>query len=278
MPSWVVSVLIPAVVAILTGGVTASVVTGRYTLKQKQQSRLQKRRAGPYVEAVAWMRLEMARYLAGQERSANQESVDATAEKPINPAAVDPDAESDSPLTGKKLKRAGLQSTDLADKNIGLDSNYFATVRAQIITFGSHDMSRAFDRWTDAFRQVTKGHKDDLFIPDAKINGSSPARAEARKELQKLSYYKAIFPADGNPNPGTTDPPVDVRDAGFPDGKPGCLTRAVECCAAWELRTGGSSAVPALLAHFWRQLTRRPPDRPGVRDHEIGGHGPDTAP
>ena len=269
MPSFVGSVLIPAVVAILGGGLTASVVTGRYTLKQKQQSRLQKRRAGPYVEAVAWMRLEMARYRAGQEPSASQESTGATGEQPVNPTAVDPDAESDSPVTGKKLEKAGLQSTEPANKDTGLDSNYFATVRAQIITFGSHDMSRAFDRWTDAFGKVISGHKDELFILDAKINESSSARKKASRELEKLTYYEAIFPADGDRNPGTTNPPVDVEDAGFPDGKPGCLTRAVECCAAWELRTGGSSGLGPRLAQFLRHRTRRrTPGPQAVVEHE----------
>ncbi len=54
------------------------------------------------------------------------------------------------------------ESGELAtrDAKTGPDSDHHATLRAKIVAFGSHDMTRAFDRWSEAYRMVL-GDKGD---------------------------------------------------------------------------------------------------------------------
>lgn len=221
-----------AIIAIIGGGATAAWLTGALTIRQKKISRRQKRRARAYVEAIAWIKLAMMDYLDYKASVPGPGPGGTTDRKPATVAA-NPVATAEkyvSPVTGTKF-----WFSVPAGEEVGLGSNYFAAVRAQVVTFGSHDMARAFDRWVNAFSEVLQngGHDSHLKL-DPKLES---APEETRTALKAMTCYTAIFPSNDSPLPGTTDP-ENEHDPGLPDTAPGCLTRAVECCASWELRLG----------------------------------------
>jgi hypothetical protein len=212
MSNAAITALLTAIGGVIGGGAVGAALTGVFTIWQKKIARRQKRRALAYAEAIAWMRLVMTAYLdhkaAGQPATSTDKLV--------------------SPVTGATFPFP----VPTANEQIGLGSTYFTALRAQVITFGTHDMARAFDRWVDAFKGVDNGNCLRL---DSKLD---KAPEETRAALAGMTCYDAIFPsALDQPRPGTTDPQRRwQRDV--PDSYPGCLTRAVECCASWELRHG----------------------------------------
>jgi len=215
-----ITALITAIAGVIGGGTVGAGLTGTLAIRQKKMARKHKNRGIAYAEAITWMRLSMTAYRTGQ-----------ASWPPASPTAGGP-GRFVSPLTSAKFPF----SVPAADADIGLGSQYFAVLRAQVITFATHDMARAFDRWVDAFAEVLQhGQECRCLILDDKLDGVSE---RTRQALAGMTCYDAIFPRAGDPpRPGTTDP-VHWRHTDLPDGYPGCLTRAVEYCASWELRKG----------------------------------------
>jgi hypothetical protein len=121
--------IVSAIIGLIGGTAVGAWLTGSLTIKQKRISRRQKKRADAYVEALAWIKSMMTSYGLGDAFSSNPGP---EAGKSAD-GAVNSVAESLSPITGAKFLYAGSP-----DGDIGPDSKYFATLRSQIITFGSH--------------------------------------------------------------------------------------------------------------------------------------------
>jgi hypothetical protein len=207
------TIVLSAVVAVLSGTAVAAWLTGWLTIRQKKQKRVQKRRADAYVEMLAWIRWGASNISLG--RLITDDSGQA-------PAAIAATGQDTSAITHEKLPYEPP-----AEEETGPDSKYHATLRGRIVAFGSHDMTRAFDRWTEAYRMILAGNGNLPCHVD-------PEGSEAYKRVIGLTYKEAIVP--DNKLPGTANP--QHRDPGFPDGRPGCLTRAIEVCASRELRKG----------------------------------------
>lgn len=225
------TIVLSAIVAVLSGTAVAAWLTGWLTIRQKKQKRVQKRRADAYVETLAWIRwgasnISLGKIPAGNPGAAVGQADNATSGSSArsgNPAPAATGAGQDtSTITHEKLPYAPP-----AEEDAGPDSKYHATLRGRIVAFGSHDMTRAFDRWTEAYRMILAGKGDLRCHVD-------PENSEAYKRVISLTYKEAIVP--DNKWPGTSNP--QHRDPGFPDGRPGCLTRAIEVCASHELRKG----------------------------------------
>jgi hypothetical protein len=209
--------LLTAIGGIIGGGAVGAWLTGFLTIQQKKIARRQKRRALAYAEALTWMKLVMTAHLA---YLADAGGLPVSTDKFISPVT---NATFPFPVPA-------------AGTEIGLGSNYFAVLRAQVITFGTHDMARAFDRWVNAYSEVLHSGGDSLCLRlDAKHKKASE---KTRAALAGMTCFDAIFsdPSD-EPRPGTTNP-VRRWHRDVPDGVNGCLTRAVENCASWELRHG----------------------------------------
>jgi hypothetical protein len=222
------TIVLSAIVAVLSG----TAVAAWLTIRQKKQKRVQKRRADAYVEMLAWIRwgasnISLGKVPAGNPGAAVRQCDAAVSETTANngdpaPAAIGAAGQDTSTITREKLPYAPP-----AEEDTGPDSKYHATLRGRIVAFGSHDMTRAFDRWTEAYRMILAGKGSLPCHVD-------PEGSEAYERVIGLTYKKAIVP--DNKRPGTSNP--QHRDPGFPDGRPGCLTRAIEVCASRELRKG----------------------------------------
>jgi hypothetical protein len=214
------TLILSAILGVLGGTSVAAWLTGWLTIRQKRLKRVQKRRADAYVETLVWIRWGMTLISTGKEipdtvavKSGSTDiAVAGSAEEPASPGS-----KADSPYT-----------VATTPENAGPNSEYHAALRARIVAFGSHDMCRAFDRWSEAYRMVAAKRGDDACHVD------SPD-SDAHAVLKRLTYKEAIV--TDRVTPGTTKPSRRF-DRGFPDGKDGCLTRAIECCASWELRKG----------------------------------------
>lgn len=209
--------LLTAIGGVIGGGAVGAWLTGYLAILQKKIARRQKRRALAYAEAITWMKLVMTAHLAHLAVAGGQ------------PVSTDKFI---SPVTNATFPFP----VPAAGTEIGLGSNYFAVLRAQVVTFGTHDMARAFDRWVHAYCEVLRdGGASVCLRLDAK---NKTASGETRAALAGMTCFDAIFPdSRDEPRPGTTNP-VRRWHRDVPDGVNGCLTRAVENCASWELRHG----------------------------------------
>jgi hypothetical protein len=124
-------------------------------------------------------------------------------------------------------------------------TQYFVTLRARIVAFGSHDMARVFDKWTAVYLKVLNGEANRKWCNDisyaAAINAAAilPAptdapethRRESRREFRELNKLKGL----------QRRLPIWVvkrLDPGMVEAEPGGLTKAIERCASKELRKG----------------------------------------
>jgi len=123
--------------AFFSGAVVAAIVTGAFTVFVKKQKRVQERRAEVYVDVLGWTGTrvqQLARQSTSQDES-KQLSAILSNDKKItfpDPKAVDPDIQNTNPGT-----------------------LYFTTLRARVVAFGTHDMARAFDRWTHVYEMTS---------------------------------------------------------------------------------------------------------------------------
>ncbi len=195
--------VVSAILGLVGGTAVGAWLTGLLTIQQKRIARRQKQRAAAYAEALAWITSCVT-----------------------NHGAADPAVTPTGPFTNAKFFHAGA-----IGGGTGLDSAYFMTLRAQVMTFGSHDVARAFDRWVYAYRKVQARQGDATWdLPEGVDRASSV--------LAGMTFNDAIFPSAKDPVLGTSNPKGFRLDAGHPEKRDGSLTRAVECCISYELRRG----------------------------------------
>ena len=124
--------------AFFSGAVVAAIVTGAFTVFVKKQKRVQKRRAEVYVDVLGWTGTrvqKLARQSTTSQDEGKQRSVILSNDKKItfpDPEALDPDIQKTNPGT-----------------------LFFTTLRARVVAFGTHDMTRAFDRWTHVYEMIS---------------------------------------------------------------------------------------------------------------------------
>ena len=204
------SIVIPAVAAV-AGAALGAALSGYLSIRLKARKRVQKRRAEVYVDMLAWVGARMPELARIGETALGMTAQDAGAKHSPRAGVI---KAPDSKVTFPDPGAGGL---DLAKTDPG--SAFFAALRARIVTFASHDMTRAFDRWTASYQRATRGLEAterlgalrDLVVPAI---GPEAAGKAARFTLRFR------------------------RDPGVPDDAPGNLTRAVERCASAELRKG----------------------------------------
>jgi len=192
---------------------------------------------------------------AGPAQLARQPSADEAVAVAQAPSAIG----SAAPAV-KKRTTCPDASAMLARVATDPDTEYFISLQARVAVFASHDMARAFDNWVDAYRLVrSQAHPDCEQHPDGWLVSriadlrpdcaSSALRALVyeRSTRRKILYHMP----PGDPNRKVRRYFIRRRigiafwfrttirrrhDAC--DGLPGGLTRAVELCAAEELRKG----------------------------------------
>jgi hypothetical protein len=204
------SIVIPAIAAV-AGAALGTALSGYFTIRQKARSRVQKRRAEVYVDMLAWTGARLPELARKAETLTGIPARDARAGIPP-PAGV-----ISVPSSKTTFPDPAAGDLDLAKTAPG--SAFFAALRARVVTFASHDMTRAFDRWTAQYKNVsedlnardTRNALHNLVIPAAEPGTASQARRFT------LSFQ---------------------RDPGRPDDTPGNMTRAIERCASAELRKG----------------------------------------
>lgn len=62
-----------------------------------------------------------------------------------------PDERPDGPGTKKRTTFPDPRASELQSNHADPGTGYLATLRARVVAFGSHDITRAFDRWKDAY-------------------------------------------------------------------------------------------------------------------------------
>jgi hypothetical protein len=211
------SLLVTAAVALIGGAWLGALISGWFSLRLKARKRVQDRRALVYVDMLAWVgrRVPLS---PEQERSARAENAAHRAGLHADAQATGADGDTGGSGSDGRATFPDPAATDPDTKATDPDTDFFVTLRSRIVAFGSHDMTRAFDRWTKEYRVV--------------VDKNAYANAKA-------AALRALMP----------DPACDKKaglwhelkkrwDSGTPDRNPGNLTRAIEYCAASELRKG----------------------------------------
>ena len=264
------SVIISTVVGLLGGATVGAVVTGLLGIKAKAKKRVQKRRELVYVDMLAWVytRILMVRDKANEAATPSNGKL-----ANLPPSATPAASPSATPAASPSVTPAPSPSATPARKSTFPDSMaldphkdtdpgkpYFDTLHARVRAFGSHDMARAFDRWT-------KFYKDILDDPSS----AKEFWFNSKITNNKITYADAIIPPDPpshekdlSDEPLATPPHAFARftrwltgrrqakrdfkalngrsrrrwDAGLPDPVKGGLTMAIERCASKELRKG----------------------------------------
>jgi hypothetical protein len=116
-----------AVVGLVGGASFGAVVSGWLAIRLKQAKRTQRRRAQVYVDVLAWIGARTQRWT----------------DPHAAPLPKAPESRKTDPH-----EAASNATTDDTDPG----SPFFVALRARLVAFGSHDMTRAFDHWVDAYR------------------------------------------------------------------------------------------------------------------------------
>jgi hypothetical protein len=234
----ITSFLSNAAVAGVVGGVAGALLTGWFGIRVKRLKRVQQRRAEVYVDMLAW--------IAPRTQKLRQISVEG------------PDKRAESPGTKKRTTFPDPRASELQSNYADPGTGYLATLRARVVAFGSHDITRAFDRWTNAYLMSRGTVVECTTHPTADYEVDFNAfYVKYEKPDCKYSAQHAIRPKfDEKPDRSLFKTIgfwlVNIRlwrkkivfllkrriDSGLPDGKPGGLTTAIELCASKELRRG----------------------------------------
>jgi hypothetical protein len=196
-------------ITLVEGAAAGSALTGWFAISQKAKARVQRRRSEVYVDMLAWIEVRVA-LMGGQLH------------------LMGPAYPNDDPSHNKKTDPHPESTRDPTDTDPG--TAFFVSLRARIIAFGSHDMSRAFDRWTSqylAWKNADNAEEKDAVAhhlqlrPGPRIGpGIRQPRAWCRRKI----------------DPGTPFPAGDVVPR--TTASQGRLTAAIEYCASQELRKG----------------------------------------
>jgi hypothetical protein len=208
------------VISLVGGAAAGSALTGWFAISQKAKARIQRRRSEVYVDMLAWIGVRIT-LMAGEEH-------------PIG--MVYPN---DNPSHNKKTDPHPESTRAPADTDPG--TPFFVALRARIVAFGSHDMTRAFDRWTAQYlvwnrtaagpEKVAAAHDVLRRLPD---DPAAPvwARLDTRPGLRHpWAWCKRLVWDPGRPFPTLPEVPSTPATQGR-------LTRPIEYCASKELRKG----------------------------------------
>jgi hypothetical protein len=175
------------------------VASGWWAIRLKRVKRTQRRRAEVYVDVLAWVGARTRQWLDPP---------------PGADAAQLPEPPEDRKTDPHKV------ATNLMTRETDPGSPFFVALRARLVAFGSHDMTRAFDDWVVAYRQLSGSDENLRKLKPTKYRrlfGEHPLRFMAARPIESWKR---------------------LRDPGRPDEEDGCLTRAIERCASAELRKG----------------------------------------
>jgi hypothetical protein len=203
------SIVIPAV-AVVAGAALGAAVSGYLTIQLKAMKRWQKRRAEVYVDMLAWIGARMPEL--ARKAELKMQARDARVANAVTTGVIN--------IPPSKVTYPDPAAGDPDLNNTAPGSPFFVALRARIVVFASHDTTRAFDRWTAAFKDVT----DDL---------------DAQKTT--IALHNLVVPAVEPESSGVkrlTFSIRSLRDPGIHDDSPGNLTKAIERCVSAELRKG----------------------------------------
>ena len=254
----------------IVGGTLGAGLTGYFGIRVKRQKRRQTRRAEVYVDILAWIGTRMLKLAQDldpvqPDNTDNGDRADAQQSGEISDSGagamqVSADTRARTTLETKARTTFPDPAAMLNAEDTDPGSQFFVALRARVSVFGSHDMARAFDNWTDAYRLTLPsavpaydhyqnlggapshpGHCRYCALLALVTEGSTGTeigifRWLRHKELRVMPPDKRI-PADKyRKQTGIWNMLFKESDA--IDGMPGCLTRAVVACASEELRKG----------------------------------------
>jgi type II secretory pathway pseudopilin PulG len=249
----------PAVTGLI-GVVAGGALTGWFGIRVKKRQRVQQRRAEVYVDMLTWIgtrmpkpwqvRLEAATSSAKETKSAPDQGA-------MRGRSHSPDIAVNFPDTKPRTTFPDPEAVDANNDKTGLCTPFFVTLRARVAAFGSHDMARAFDRWAEAYRIVLAGsgtkcpnHPTPDF-DDPKLHYRKYQKPDCKNSAQQRLNPISVEKPDRSWHQTLVYWRTDIRfwhrlcfllkhrvDSSLPDGKPGCLTDAIEQCASKELRKG----------------------------------------
>jgi hypothetical protein len=211
-----------AVLGLLGGAAFGALLTGYFTIRQKAVARVQKRRVAVYIDMLAWIGTRLPEHVPYSKAIDTDKNVTVP-----DPAATDPDTKQTDP-----------------------DTRFFVTLRARVAAFGSHDMARAFDRWTAAYRMVVQdpepgctNHSDQ---GEPKFHNQIRSKPDCKRSAQRALWSvptHAVIPWRRRALKMLAPERIGFVlcrkiDSGHPDRDQGCLTKAIEFCASKELRKG----------------------------------------
>lgn len=202
-------------IGVLGGAAVGAFLTGLVSIHLQQKALVQSRRAEVYVDALSWIGARVPQLAKQAKQEAPPAPLPAAREVVIPQGKITfPDPES--------------TNLDLAATNP--ETRFYVALRARIVTFGSHDMARAFDRWVTAYLTATNTTKSCpgcicSLVGDTTVKG--PTAKEHNHEVPKDSWFRTAWHWI-----------CRRRDPGIPKNVQGGLTSAVERCASSELRKG----------------------------------------
>jgi hypothetical protein len=223
-----------AVLGLLGGTAVGAAVSGWLGMRAKARSRVQKRREKLYADLLTWIGARLPHL----EFQLQPNTGDAGTTVP-DPAAI------------------------LRIENTDPDTKFFIALRARVTVFASHDMARAFDNWTEAYRVTLK----DPGQRGAAHKGATPGGKECQRDACQRCSLLALATRESTGHQATMrekwrkwakrepiTPLEAIQSAQYRktisirskllrqrdriDGERGCLTRAVALCASAELRRG----------------------------------------
>lgn len=249
----------PAVTGLI-GVVAGGVLTGWFGIRVKKRQRVQQRRAEVYVDMLTWIGTRMPKpWQVGLEvdTSSINETKSAPDQSAMRGHSHRPGIAVNFPDTKPRTTFPDPEAVDANDNKTGLGAPFFVTLRARVAAFASHDMARAFDRWAEAYRIVLADQGTEC------PNHPTPNFDDPKLHYRKYKKPDCKNAAHQSLNPRSVEKPdrswrqaliyglTDMRfwhkiifllkhriDSSQPDGKPGCLTDAIEQCASKELRKG----------------------------------------
>jgi hypothetical protein len=225
-----------ALLGVAGGATVGAYITGAFTYRIKRKKRVQRRRESVYIDMLTWIH---ARTVVVQAKAAsNGNGAGSGRELADTDAGSDPGGDDLVASPSAAEPKVSFPDSHATEPHAKTDpgTQYFVTLRARIIAFGSHDMARAFDRWTVAYLKVTKGpanglwsgnikNADAILVPDPPSPAEAPAisRRAGRKQFSKFNGKRKWRL---------------LLDPGLPIPEAGGLTKAIERCASKELRKG----------------------------------------
>ena len=170
------SFIVSTLVGLVGGATVGAGVTGWFAIKAKAKKRVQKRRELVYVDVLAWVYTRIPAVRSAQANTATTPSYGKLANPSPSAATPDPSCLSriwrhwrrppdpspsaatpdPSPSAATPDRKSTFPDSMALDPHKDTDPGkpYFDTLHARVTAFGSHDMARAFVRWTKTLMRI----------------------------------------------------------------------------------------------------------------------------